>query len=216
MTETADFERSPLPILPFAVALSVIVGVTGLAGWLVGGGMVPWPEGEFQGRYIIPLLYAGLALIVQGINAVVSMAARRAERLGLIGSAKWCRRAVAAAGGWNAFSLHNALALALGDEPDFWAEATVWAVSSGLAFLEVILYFIDEALKSEAKAQKDAADKATLADARVGKGVDVRHIDEAAMSDEALVKAIGWATGVKRRLEVERQRRRQKKSASKG
>lgn len=208
MTQSADHERPPPPLLPCGIALSVILGIFAVIGWLLSGRIItPDGFGEITPQSAVPALYAGLAVVMQITAAISAVAARWARGFNLDGSERWAIRVVGAGGLWNAYSLHNAFEMALPEDAGWFAQAVAWAVSVAVAFVEIAIYWIDDALKGEVKSRQAAAEASALAGAR---GMNLTRMDEAALTDAALKAGIAEATGIKRRLEVERDRRRKR------
>mgnify|MGYP006935471556 CR=1 FL=1 len=208
MTAAADYERPAPPLLQCGIALSVAVGGFAVVGWLLKGGLLPWPGwADLTAQSAIPAFYSVLAVIAQGTTAVASMAARRADSFGLEGSGRWARGVIGAGGLWNAYSLHNAFDQATGADASLWDAAVVWVVSLAIAFMEIAVYFIDESLKAKIAEARAAADAESIEDARQRDRGELRRIDPVAMTDSALKAGIAEATSVKRTLELERKRR---------
>lgn len=205
MTGSVDHERAPPPLLLVAVPLSILLGVFAVVGWLLRGGILEDKGfGEISVESAVPALYAGLAVIMQFAAALSAVAARWARGFELTGSEQWARGVVGAAGLWNAYSLHNAFEMAMPDDAGFFTQAIAWAVSAAVAFVEIAIYWIDETLKSEVRRRRSADEAATLASAR---GMNLTEFEERHLTDAAIAAGIKAATGYKRRLEVERNRR---------
>lgn len=208
MSIPADYERHPPPLLPCAIALSVAVGVFAVVGWLVRGGILPWPGiDRLTIDNGVAALYAALAVIMQFTTGVVTMAARRSRSLMITEFEVPARIAIFCGALWNAYSLHNLFDLR--GETDLFGTSIMWAVSGGIAYLEVFLYGFDEFIKGRLQELRAQAEAQTLADANARHG-SLRAPDYRAMSDLAIAAGIKEATAVKRNLEFERRRRRDK------
>ena len=129
-----------IPILACGLALSSVLAVFSAWGWLSDPGIRAAP------------VFAALSLVVQIAANLAAAAARRARVLGLVGSFRWAVAICVALGGYNAFSLHHAFVTAGAIGPDAGAVgALVAALTVVLVVAEQPLYWIDEALKGEAR-----------------------------------------------------------------
>ncbi|MGE3582863.1 MAG: hypothetical protein AB7J28_15770 [Hyphomonadaceae bacterium] len=161
----------------------------------------------------MPALYSALAVLMQFIAAGAARAARWAQKMEIGGNAALLARLVViAAGLWNAYSVHNAFHHALPPDADLATILIAWLVSGAVAFVEIMVYDVDETLKSAYARSKAQADQAwednRRAESRAATGKPLERVDIVALTDEMLEKAIAFHTGQKRRMENERSRRR--------
>ena len=204
----ADHDRELPNALPVVIAISWGLGAFGVWGWLAKSNIFLVSDwGDFlthSGAGF--LLYCMLSVCLQWLANLGAQAARRSLNWRKMPTFYAWSSVVVVGGMWSAVSVHNAFEQTGMIDPGspLLAQMLPWSLSVAVAFVEIASYWGWETLRSEQDSRKCADEAATLASAR---GMNLTEFEERHLTDAALAAGIKAATGYKRRLEVERNRR---------
>lgn len=212
MTDTADHERPALPLGAVGWTTSAAVFVFSAWGYLTRAeAFAPdLSAGDFlrsTGAGFV--LLAALGGIAQFGAAIGAQAIRRAKTFRLT-SSFWLSVAMVVGGGlFTAYSVHNAFDATGMLAPGGAVAALAWFVSIGVVVFELGAQWVDESLRSEAHARRNADDEKRLRAARGERdaggplGVSIEQIDFRAMTDDALALVCSQGFSIAKRARDE-------------
>jgi hypothetical protein len=209
-SDTADHDRPDLPLgicgwaISGACCLFAVWGWTDRAGLLSSSDVLHTLRNGGAGF----AFYAALSVIMQATGNVAAQAVRRAGKFSLHKSRPWAIGVVGAGLVCTAYSIHNAFERSglVSADAALGPQAVAVAVSIAIAFSEVTVWWLDEALKAEAAARRarDIRDIQEQGSGRRRNSLSVTPLDIQAMSDEALAALITSAASAKKQAENER------------
>lgn len=202
---TADHERDPLPLGLIGWGVTLTMFGFGCWGYLTRAGAFSDDMSAQSAGWIV---LAALSGIMQAAAAIGAKALRRSKNFNLSASKVLSGVLVLCGAVVTGCAVHNALEIT-GMDP-----LSSALIAIGVPVCEFSLWWVDESLASETAARRSAADAQSLQEARArdrGDTTDPDEIEYVALTDSALDALISSSTGIKRRAETERGRRRSHK-----